>query len=535
MTRENERKTKSVPNSRRPATSFVVYLASLGMLLLPAGAVAQSDGSGVEPITRDSLPPGIKTLVEDEAIDAVNSPEFDNVRLEWESHADLVSQVDYQLEFRAYTDFMRRDLTYLAELLTERPVNMGIERMGLYMSAQEATELKRRNALGDEMERLVEAITGVKEGVGPEGEIPEYGPDFGGIWQDQLDGGIIVLAVVESADLNVAELNRIAGGADNLKVVKQPYSYNDVENYRNQLVQELDELGIAHDVAATHNDKGRLLEFRVEDPASIPTAFGSNVPADAFSVVEGSPVIEAGYPDETHSWADQQPGLKIAFRTDSDWITNCGWGFNGHTSSYHYIVSAGHCHGATFENYSGNPGDDVQIWQNNSSLRIVASSPAWVVSVDTSSYDATRIQSHYADDNCYHGDTDRPVDPDCRWPMKERAWHNSWEVGNDQTCVSLSNSADYRCGFILEENHAGGNKVRVGVSAQGGDSGSGFKWDYRIDGVLTDIAIDGSEAFFQTAFHVQDVLGSGFNFNCADGETVRNDPGDWGVCPGVSG
>ena len=137
----------------------------------------------------------------------------------------------------------------------------------------------------------------------------------------------------------------------------------------------------------------------------------------------------------------------------------------------------------------------------------------------------------YADDNCYHGPADR-IDAHCKYPIQERAWANSWEEGSDITCASLGMSGTYKCGYILEENHWGGNKVRVGMTVISGDSGSGMKWNYRIDGILTDRGE--SEAFFQTAFHVQQALGDGyFYFNCAVGETVHTNAWEWGACPGV--
>ena len=62
---------------------------------------------------------------------------------------------------------------------------------------------------------------------------------------------------------------------------------------------------------------------------------------------------------------------------------------------------------------------------------------------------------------------------------------------------------------------------------------SGGQWGNRIDGILTDRS--DTQAFYQTAYHVQYTLGNGyFYFNCAVGRTTRSDPGGWGVCPAVN-
>ncbi|MFH1330896.1 MAG: hypothetical protein ABIJ48_09640 [Actinomycetota bacterium] len=114
--------------------------------------------------------------------------------LGWSSDLELLSAVDYQLEFRAYFDFLDAGEEHLAEALLARPDNMGIRSLNLYMADAEAAELQRRMTLGDTMPMVVEAVTGVDQAEIAEGESPERGPNFGGIWQDQLDGGRITLA-----------------------------------------------------------------------------------------------------------------------------------------------------------------------------------------------------------------------------------------------------------------------------------------------------------------------------------------------------
>ncbi|MGF1617166.1 MAG: hypothetical protein ACFCU2_05085 [Acidimicrobiia bacterium] len=483
-------------------------------------------------ITRDDLPEGLAALVTEESIAAANLPVFATARQGYGSDARFVAQIDYQLEFRSKVDFMSSEYEHIAQLMSERPENMGSEQMGLYMAEAEVAEMKRRDALGDSMPSVVTAVTGIRVEDSPEGILPDYGPIFGGIWQDQLDGGRIVLAVVDATSLDIKSLEDLVDGSANLKIVEQPFTYNEIENYRLQLDSELQALGIARDIAAVRSDRGRLLEVRVADPVSLPESFGVSVPRSAFDVVIGEPIQEAGYPNTTHSLADQQPGLRIAMRTSSSFVGYCTWGFNGHTSTFNYMVYAGHCNPGTYKNSSGYVGSNVKIWQNNSSSRVLTPSNPFLHSVDNSTYDGARMQSGYANDNCYHGDTGASSpSPHCGWPMSARAIHNSWEVGSDRTCASLGNSGVYKCGYIVELN-APPNRVRVDMSVVAGDSGSGFKWDYRIDGILTDRST--TQAFFQTAYHVQVALGNGyFYFNCASGKKTYSDPSNWGVCPAV--
>jgi hypothetical protein len=487
------------------------------------------------PVEREQLPDGLQQLVRDEAITAANSPEFAVARQAWESDADFVDQVDYQLEFRSHVDFMSRDYEHIAALLTERPVNMGSEEMGLYMSNAEVAEMERRDALGDRMDLVVEAVAGIGQDDTVEGELPDYGPNYGGIWQDQLDGGRIVLAVVDASLLDVESLHRILGGADHLEIVEQPSTYNEIEEYRQMLESELEKLGVPSDVAAVCSDRGRLLEVRVADPESLPESFGNDVPPGAFEIVGGDPVRDAARPvDQRHAWANQQPGLKVLLQSPNlYWGEWCTWGFNGHTPSFHYLITAAHClQDGGYDTFAGYA-YDLEVLQAGSSARNLTPTYPYVVSLRSNGSDVARISSPYADDNCYHGNHYASTPAHCRWKMSARAFYNSWEIGSDRTCASLGSSAVYRCGYILKVNH-GGSRVRVGMPIAPGDSGSGAQYQNRIDGIIASTT-DWSDAIFVQAYYVQVYLGDGyFYFNCAEGRTTHSNPNDWGACPIVN-
>jgi len=505
---------------------FLSVLASPSDGLAAVGPMPEAD------LTRAQLPDGLRQLASDQAIEMANDPRLADARENWSSDSDFVDQIDYQLKFRAQVDFMSSDPEYLGELLVARPTNMGIEEMGLYMSDEEAAEMRRRDALGDKMEALVEQVTGVTSTDVKEGVLPDYGPNFGGIWQDQTDGGRILLAVVDASQLDVASLVKAVGDADSLVVIRQEYTYNETEAFRDKLESELDGLGIAGDVMAVSSGEGRLLQVRVQDPGLLPDSFGSSVPEGAFRVVQGAPSVSAGAVNTTHAWADEQPGLRVTtWESGNPYGDVCTWGFNGHTSGYNYIIMAGHCMPPSYKNVTGS-WVELSVMQNGDSGSHNLT-PGWsfLRSLDGTSHDVLRISSSYADDNCYHG-SGSSASAHCQYTMSYRALHNSWETGSDRSCASLGNSNAFRCGYILEEGINGGTTVRVGVQVIGGDSGAGFMYGSRIDGILRDRSA--TEAYFESAYYVQVALGSGyFYFNCAYRRATHSDPSGWGSCPAI--
>lgn len=531
------RQSSPSPRRRFQFQLGVVVLALLATVFAPrtsAGGQSTSagiDGQPLDDISRDNLPEWLSSRASAEAIAFANLPVFDAARLAWEDEAHLVDQLDYQLEFRSYVDYMSREPDHIAQLLVDRPQNMGSESMGLLMTDAEVSEMQRRLALGDRMDDVVALVTGVHPTDTVEGVLPDYGPNFGGIWQDQLDEGKIVLAIVDASIIDLAAIEALLGGSEHLKVIEQAFTFQEIEAYREVLAAELDKLGVDWDLAAVKNENGRLLEVRVAQPQALPSDFGAAIPPAAFSVVKGDVRSEASRPSTTHSLGNQQPGLEIWVRGGS----GCTWGFNGHTQSYHYIVTAGHCLFPVYQNYAGWVGSGVEIDQNGDPSRNLTPGNTYIKSVNVDDgIDAARIESSYADDNCYHGKhglTSPP--PHCGWPMAHRAEHNSWEVGSDMTCASLGNSNTYRCGLILEESWGvSGRKVRVAMNVRQGDSGAGMKWNYRIDGILVDL-LPNSEALFHTAYDVQTALAGGsFSFNCySPGSIVRSNPQNWGTCP----
>lgn len=511
----------------------------LGLLLIvgmlgSATATAASSSQSVQEseITRENISESLREYGGEEAITMANSTEFSAAREAWELSDDLVAQIDYQLDFRSKVDFMSSDVGHLADLLTTRlDTDVGSVEMGLYMTEPEARELERRDALGERMAELTLSFLSTSIEV-DEGQRPEYDSNFGGIWMDQLAGGEVVLAVVDSSKLDEEALYAIVGGREFLRIIEQKYSYNETEAVRDTLEIQLEQLGLPPHVTATLTPKGRVLSVVATDPSAIRDRIGVGLPADSYQIEAGTPFRTMTKPSWTHNLSNQQPGLDIHIFDGTGGAGGCTWGFNGHSTATHYIITAGHCLD-DYANHGGSNVLDVDIWQNGNSGRDLTTNP-YVFSHDNSTYDVARVSSSYADDNCYHGnDLIGSSAAHCAYAMQNRSTSYGWDFGIDRTCASLARTNKYRCGFVVDDSF-GPNRLVVDMSSQKGDSGSGAQWQTRIDGVLTDGSVPAGQSFFQKAYHVQFALGNGyFYFNCAVGETSHSNVSNWGQCPSV--
>ncbi len=109
-------------------------------------------------------------------------------------------------------------------------------------------------------------------------------PNFGGVWGDRQGG--IVVAVLDCSEVDASELARIAGGADLLHLIEVPHTFQQVDDFRDVLIQELEDVGVAGDVSIDSTLSGRLIVVGVLDPHVLPEDFGRAVPADAFVVTQ---------------------------------------------------------------------------------------------------------------------------------------------------------------------------------------------------------------------------------------------------------
>jgi hypothetical protein len=478
------------------------------------------------PISRDLLPEHAAERVSDQAITLAQAPALAAARASWDVELDFVSHVYYQLRFRSKTDYLSTAPRHLGTVLRARPQNLGIDTLGLYLTDAEAGEFARRQARGDRIP-LLRAALGEPDPV-VEGQDPHYGPNFAGVWQDQRDGGALVVALVDPARVDEASLARLAGGEEHLRVVDVDHSWNEVEGFRDSLLEAIDERGVPAGVVIHSTSDGRKLEVFSPDPASVPVDILALVPDELVSLVEGPLPVEESPPTDTHPESEQQPGLQI----ELDPGGNCTWGINGHSTAWNYLVTAGHCGGATFDQFFGWT-DDLEIHQNNS-FHLTPGSQ-FVDSINIDGWDMKRVSTPQADSNCYH------AVGSCIRYVQWRALHNSWEVGSDIVCASLGTTNTYECGAVLEENYSGGSGacsgsryVRYDIDTGGGDSGTGLIGPVASPAVTIDAIHScgsGTWGFGNTAYDVKTQTSLTWDFNCASSVVTGRSAANWATCP----
>ena len=517
-----------------PLAAAAILVAALQVMPpSPASAHPQLDAEpglgdyGTQgPINRDLLPKSIANRVGDNAIALAQAPDLAEARASWDVEMDFVSHVDYQLRFRSKTDYLSTTPGHLGAVLKTRPDNFGIDSLGLYMTDAEVKEFDRRQDRGDQIP-LIRAALGESEPK-VEGQVPRYGANFGGVWQDQLDGGAIVVALVNPSLADQAGLARLAGGKEHLRVIDVKYSWNQVDGFRDTLMKAIEKRGVGAGVLIDSTAQGRKLEVFAPNPASVPSDLLALVPSDLVSVVAGPLAVEEAPPTDTHPEAEQQPGLSI----ELDPGGGCTWGINGHSTSWNYLVTAGHCGGDTFGDFAGFT-DDLEVHQNDS-FELTPGSQ-YVESFNSVGWDFKRVATPQADSNCYH------AVGSCIRYVEWRAFVNSWEIGSDIVCASMGTTNTYECGAVLEENFVGSGSgcegsrwVRYDIDTSGGDSGSGLIGPVASPAVTIDAIHacgSGTWGFGNTAYDVMTQSGLTWDFNCAASVVTGRAPTAWGACP----
>jgi hypothetical protein len=344
-----------------------------------------------------------------------------------------------------------------------------------------------------------------------------------------MDGGAIVVALVDPARADRAKLARIAGGKEHLRVIDVEHSWDQVQGFRDKLLAALDKRGVPAGVRVNSTGQGRKLEVFSPKPGSVPRDVLGLVPAGLVSVVEGTLDVEEAPPGDTHPEAEQQPGLSISFVPGG----GCTWGINGHSTSWNYLVTAGHCGSPPFEEFAGDFTDDLEILQNGS-FELTPGSQ-YLESLNSAGWDMKRMASPQADSNCYH------AVGSCVRYVQWRASHNSWEVGSDTVCASLGTTGTYVCGTVVEENYSstaagceGSRWLRYNVDTGSGDSGAGLIGPVASPAVTIDAIHacgSGTTGFGNTAFDVMDQTPLAWDFNCAPSVVTGRGPTAWGACP----
>lgn len=254
------------------------------------------------------------------------------------------------------------------------------------------------------------------------------------------------------------------------------------------------------------------------------------IPEDAYVISDPSNYKLGGAPHTTHSSGDQQSGLQIGIWNTAGGalFQGCTWGVTGHTASYTYIVSAGHCFTPAGSVLSG--------WgyrwatQNISGNEISTTPSAFVYARaydSNADFDHGRISSPSADTNCYH------YAGHCTRKITERISLYAHAVGQT-VCATLasddSTAHPYDCGTVVDADYNEGgltNRVEVNsMDGHPGDSGAGLHYFNNFHGVLTHVNESESRILFEPAYWVKAYIGaSTFDFNC-----VRSGSW-WSSCP----
>lgn len=550
---------------------FLKLLAFLGMGFaaligaLPAAAHPSEDTEVVEServglgtygrsglINRSDLGPGVSARVTDAAIEMAQSSALADARMHWTDSEDFVWQVQRQLNLRRQNDYMSSDGEHIGRLMAERPY----EPLGLRLAPAEITELERRLRLGDKIPQLKGLLqdSAIRRGeveamAATEGEASIVGPNFGGIWQDQHDSGRLVVALVDPSLEDVEVLQRVAGGRQNIKVIRSNLSEDRLQAEYEHVVEVLGGAEVPATAIVESTGDGKAIEIATTDVDKAKREISSLGLESKVIFVEGAPADSFGGTKDPHSEYHQQPGLGIVVKNGSHYGT-CSWGANGHTNTYNYIVTAGHCltqykHGKIVGHRSG-----VEVWQSiykgSGHLKITPYSP-YVYSryyreaqstypYTVRAMDAARIQSYQADSNCYH----TPAGS-CRKFIRYRALHNSWEINSDLVCATLGESNDYDCGYVKQEGFIGCSAVaggfRFSIAATFGDSGSGVIGPYSgesasIDGLVACGDRGAGWTAGPTAYQVKQELG--FDYNCRSYKARHKSASWWGSCPTIN-
>lgn len=136
------------------------------------------------------------------------------------------------------------------------------------------------------IEDIIEYLTGERQtdDVPVEDKIDD--PNFGGVWGD-FEGGIVV-AVLDCSEVDANQLAEMAGGSGSLHLIEVPYTFKQIDNFRDDLMRELGDVGVEGAVLINSTVEGRTIEVVIEDLDSLPQSFGSDVPSEVYEVVEGA-------------------------------------------------------------------------------------------------------------------------------------------------------------------------------------------------------------------------------------------------------
>ncbi len=548
---------RAIPESREEDAKMLDFLQKgyrarllligVALLLLPMVSVQAGDDVGEQVATQPQAVDYSATVGYPEtpewarAGELADSALFAGAREEWAaaSDSDLRVQIAYQLSFRRQFDFLDDGEETIAALLEARPLTGSLSELGLYLSANEWSEFQRRVRLGSLVASLRAAVTGLPFDAQMESAEWSWdlGPAFAGLWQDQMDGGKLKLALVQGIPLagepplsTDSLLSMVPRGQEDLEIIYVRYSFDQLRAYKESVLDVMRSSDIRGIVSV--DETANTVLVRTPQPFAVPA-----VPSDALTFVQ-VPVSElafvaGGMPTAAHSAANLQSGLQIGVWDDA---RSCGiagtWGFTGHTTSNTYIVTAGHnaifavdgsCDlETTLTSYVGYT--DISQDADWETL-IFRVNHAYTYARLEAIVDGARVLSNaYADTNCYH------AGGECASFINQRLSLYNHYVGQP-VCTSLGMTNGYFCGTVTDNDLDDPavpltNQVLADIQIQQGDSGAGIKYSTTAHGIARGFyGVYYGDVVFTPIYYIINRLD--FDLNCVESG------GWWTTCPVV--
>ena len=116
-----------------------------------------------------------------------------------------------------------------------------------------------------------------------EGDDPDYSNSFyGGVWGDRAGGWVAAVTDCDAVDAD--EVAALAGGADSVRLIHVPYSFEEVDAFQDALVSEIRDSGITAEVGIDSTLTGRKVRLLFPEGEELPAGFGSSVPSEILMV-----------------------------------------------------------------------------------------------------------------------------------------------------------------------------------------------------------------------------------------------------------
>jgi len=281
----------------------------------------------------------------EDAVRIAQSPLFASVREGWDAPKDFLSQIDYQLDLRGATDYLDHSDNHLLFVLSNRTAmsRLALQELGLYLTDSEWMEFDRRQDVGRRAHKVLSALLTPNELKAIAAEQPgaSFGSVFAGLWQDQLGGGNLRLAVVAGSKVDEPALQALMASPEDLEIIAVQYSWDQLAAFQTELESAASQQGVSirsYTDPMSNTVVVLVAGDRFRPPTTVP---GAAVTVRFDQDIE---VHTAHTPAANHNSANQNPGLRIDIKYIPQGVGHyCTWGMTGHTATLNYLVTNGHC------------------------------------------------------------------------------------------------------------------------------------------------------------------------------------------------